>query len=176
MPSLLRYIDSCCWLGKSNVSQLILPRPILAGPIDTETIGRAQNVGAILGTEYLLLVPAPGWIVDAVDVVLDLEDNASVLGNDAGEVFFVEEALGALEGQSAILLRAAVDLESILVGEYIDADARPVRPQGRNGAVGAPVVRGLGAAVDDEAVVWTSFVSANRSRPVAPGKSGQDLP
>jgi hypothetical protein len=132
--------------------QLIAPRLLLV-LIDAEAVAGLEDVGTISRAEDLLLLAAPGGVVDAVNVVLDLEDNAAVLGDDAGEVLVVLDALGLLEGEGAVLLGAAVDLEGVLVGEDVDADAGPGGGEGGDGAEGAPVEGAVGVAVDDEAVV-----------------------
>lgn len=86
------------------------------------------------------LLPAPGRVVDAVDVILGLENDAAVLGNGAREVLVVEDALRLLERQNAAGTVAAVHLEGGLIGVHVDPDTGPLRGDGEDRAVGAPVV------------------------------------
>lgn len=96
-------------------------------------------------------------MVDAIDPVLDLHNNASIVFNNAGTTL---EPLGRLESQQAHHHGAAVDLEGILVGEDVDLDAREVTRERGDGATGAPVVRSVLGAVDQPRVVVADAAEA----------------
>lgn len=108
--------------------------------LNAKAIPRLEHVWIPARTEDLLGSPHPLRVVDAVNVVLDLEHHAPVLGDRSGEVLVVIDALRLLEGQRAVLPAAAVDLEGVLVGVDVDLDAGPSGGDGGDGAVRAPVV------------------------------------
>ena len=64
-------------------------------------------------------------MVNPIDPVLHLQHNTPVPRDNAREVRLVEEALALLERQAAVLLRAAVQLEGVLVGVDVELDAGP---------------------------------------------------
>ena len=101
----------------------------------------------------MLLIAHPLRVVDSVNVVLNLKNNTSVLGNSSGEVLVVLKTLGALEREVTLLLCAAVELEGVLVRVDVDLDAGPRRGEGSDGTLGAPVVVAELATVDGVAVV-----------------------
>lgn len=92
-------------------------------------------------------------MVDSVNVVLNLKNNTSVLGNSSGEVLVILKTLGALEREVTLLLCAAVELEGILVRVDVDLDTGPRRGECSDGTLGAPVVVAELATVDSVAVV-----------------------
>lgn len=92
-------------------------------------------------------------MVDTINVVLNLKNDTSVLGDCSREVLVILETLSALQREVTLLLRAAVELEGILVGVNVDLDARPCGRQTSNGTFGAPVVVTELATVDGEAGV-----------------------
>lgn len=127
--------------------------------VDLEFVSRLEDVRVVAGAVNLALAAHPLRVIDAVNVVLDLHDNAAVLGDGAGEVLVVLEALRLLERDAAVHAVAAVDLEGLLVGEDVDLDAGPRGGEDGDGALGAPVVGAEVLAVNEIAVVC-DFVSS----------------
>jgi hypothetical protein len=117
-------------------------------------VTRAQNVGVVAGAKDLLVDAAPLRVVDTVNVVLYLHDDAAVLGDCAGEVGVVTDALRLFESQGTILPIARVDLEGVLIGIDIDLDTGPLGREHGDGAVGAPVVVSELATIHEPAVIW----------------------
>ena len=66
--------------------------------VDRKDILGLENIRLIARTKDLLLLALPLGVVDAVDPVLDLQDDAAVLLNDAGATFV---ALGGLDGEGS---------------------------------------------------------------------------
>lgn len=64
--------------------------------VDRKDILRLQHVWLVARAEDLLLLTLPLWVVDGVDPVLDLHDEAAVLLDDAGTALV---ALGGLDGK-----------------------------------------------------------------------------
>ena len=120
--------------------------------VQREIVRRLEHVRPVAGAEDLAAGAAPGRVVDAVDPVLDLHDDAAVLLRDAGAGGVVEEALGFLEGEGAVEAIAAVDLEGFLLGVDVELDTREGRGEGGDGGL-APVVGALGVTVEDVAGV-----------------------
>lgn len=73
------------------------------GGVDAEDVAGLEDVGVASGAEDLLGLALPLGVVDGVDPVLDLHDEAAVLGDCAGEVLVVEETLRRLERHRAVL-------------------------------------------------------------------------
>jgi hypothetical protein len=101
----------------------------------------------------LLLITHPLRVVDAINVVLNLKNNTSVFGNSSREVLVVLETLSTLQREVTLLLRAAVELEGILVRVDVDLDARPRRGKACDRALSAPVVVAKLTTVNGVAVV-----------------------
>lgn len=110
----------------SSHLQLILTTLLLIGPLNTEAIPSLENVRVIPRSKDLLLLPHPLRVVDAVNVILRLKNDAAVLGDRAREVLVVVDTLGGLERHGAVLEAAAVHLEGVLVGVDVDFDAGPL--------------------------------------------------
>lgn len=137
-----------------------------------EDVSSLQGVGWALWAKDLLSLALPFGVVDSCDPVLDFHDDTSKLGHKCGAS---SKTLGRLDGKSActvlascspkdwgshtILTTAGVHLESFLIREDVDLDARPLTGQGSNRAFSAPVVRTVLLTIDDVAVVVTSAVS-----------------
>lgn len=105
-----------------------------------------------------MLTP-PFRVIDAVDPVLHLHHQASVLRNRPREALVAVQALRLLERQGAVLRVAAVHLEGRLVRVDVQVDARPGRREARDGAFGAPVKGLQGISVDDVAGILRFLVS-----------------
>lgn len=131
----------------------LLARLVVLVLVDLELVRRLEDVRIIAGPKDLAVAAHPLGVVDAVNVVLDLHDDAAVLGDDAGEVLVVLEALRLLDGDAAVHAVAAVDLKGLLVGKDVNGDAGPLGAQAGDGALGAPVIRAEVVAVDEEAIV-----------------------
>lgn len=101
------------------------PRLSLGSAVDAEAVAGLQHVRVTTRCEDLLIVTAPLGLVDGINVVLDLHDDAAVLSDSSREVGVVEETLVLLDSKSAILAIARVDLEGILVRVDVELDARP---------------------------------------------------
>lgn len=150
------------------VGALTTPIPISTVPawaslrrrsINTEHIASLKHVRVAPGAEDLLALALPLGVVDGVDPVLDLHDEAAVLGDGAGEVGVVEEALRRLERHRRVLPVARVQLVRVLVRIHVELDAGPRRVQARDeAAVGAPVVGAVLAAVDGIARVYGRYL------------------
>jgi hypothetical protein len=121
--------------------------------LDAKLVRSLQHIRVIARPVDLLISAHPLGVVDAVNIVLNLHDNAAILGNGARKVLIVLEALGRLEGEAAVLAVAGVDLERRLVGVDVDGDAGPVGGELGDGAGGAPVIGVELVAVDEVAVV-----------------------
>lgn len=120
--------------------------------VDAEPVTRLQHVGVVTGPEDLLLATLPLGLVDGVDPVLDLHDQAPVLGDRPREVGIVKQALRLLQRHRPVLAVAAVELVGLLVAVDVELDARPRGLQTRDeAAVGAPVVGPVLLAVDEVA-------------------------
>lgn len=91
-------------------------------------------------------------MVDAIDIILHLEHDASELRDNPRPVRDVEEALGRLQRHGPVLPAARVDLEGVLVGEDLELDAAPRAAEAGDRDADLPVV-GRGA-FGDEACVW----------------------
>lgn len=139
------------------VVTIVAPAPVSLGGrgvVDAEDVAGLEDVRVAAGAEDLLALALPLGVVDGVDPVLDLHDEAPVLRDRAREVLVVEQALRRLERHRAVLPVARVHLEGLLVRVHVHLDARPLRLQaGDEAALGAPVVRAVLASVDDPASV-----------------------
>jgi len=95
-------------------------------------------------------------MVDAIDPVLDLEYNASVLGDGPGEVLLVaKDSLGALQRERTVLAVARVQLDGVLVRVDVEPNAGPGGVDVEDSLVGVvPVALVGGVAVYEPAVVW----------------------
>lgn len=117
--------------------------------VDAEPVARLQHVGVVTGPEDLLLATLPLGLVDGIDPVLDLHDQAPVLGDRPWEVGIVKQALRLLKRHRPVLAVAAIELVGLLVAVDVELDARPRGLQTRDeAAVGAPVIRPVLPAVD----------------------------
>lgn len=124
------------------------------GVVDAEDVAGLKDVGVAAGAEDLLGLALPLGVVDGVDPVLDLHDDAAVLGDGAREIRVVVQALARLERHRRVLSVARVHLERLLVRVHVHLDPRPRRLQPRHeAALRAPVVRAFLPAVDDPAGV-----------------------
>lgn len=108
-------------------------------------------------------------MVDAIDPVLNLHNNASIVLHNAGTAL---EPLRRLESQQAHHHGAAVDLEGILVGEDVDLDAGEVARERGDGAAGAPVVGAVLGAVDQPGVVVADAAEAAVALDLGGGEVG----
>lgn len=124
------------------------------GIVDAEDVAGLEDVRVAAGAEDLLALALPLGVVDGVDPVLDLHDQAAVLRNRAREVFVVEEPLRRLQRHGAVLPVARVHLECFLVRVHVNLDAGPFRLQARDeAALGLPIVGAVLTATDDPAGV-----------------------
>ena len=105
---------------------LVLVLLLLVLTVDAKPVSSLQHIRIITRSIDLLISAHPFGVIDAVNVVLNLHDNAAILGDGARKVLIVLEALGRLEGQAAVLAVAAVDLERGLVAVDVDGDAGPL--------------------------------------------------
>lgn len=94
--------------------------------LHTEAVAGLHDVRVVAGAKDLLLLTSPAGLVDGINVVLDLEHDAAVLGNGAREVRVIVNALGLLERHGTVLAAARVHLEGLLVGVDVELDAGPV--------------------------------------------------
>lgn len=69
--------------------------------VEAEVVSGLENVCVVARAEDLALVALPLGLVDGVDPVLDLHDDAAVLLDGAWAGGDVEETLGLLEGEGA---------------------------------------------------------------------------
>lgn len=60
-----------------------------------------QDIRLVARAKYLLFVPSPFRLIDAVDPVLHFHDNAAIRLHDSRVVGAVEEALCLFEGHRA---------------------------------------------------------------------------
>ncbi|KAI6776511.1 hypothetical protein HG530_000456 [Fusarium avenaceum] len=123
-----------------------------------EGVLRLKNIRVATGLKELLLLTHPLRVVDTVNVVLNLKNDTSVLGDDTGEVGVILETLGLLQGEVTLLLSAAVELESVLVGVDVYLNSRPRGRQGCNRTLGAPIILAELATVDGVAVTLQILV------------------
>jgi hypothetical protein len=143
-------------------------KSLLRGRKDVLGLERVSWAGR---TKDLLLLAPPFGVVDGVDPVLNLHDDAAVLLDEATAAL---STLGRLDRESTcsfissymkglcvlhtILAGTAVHLVCGLVGVDVELDAGPFAPQRSDGSRVAPV-QSLGfVAVDEVAVVITSAV------------------
>lgn len=141
----------------------LLARLVVLLLVDLELVRRLEDVRIVAGPKDLAAAAHPLGVVDAVNVVLDLHDDAAVLGDDAGKVLAVLEALRLLDGDAAVHAVAAVDLKGLLVGKDVNRDAGPLGAEAGDGAFGAPVVRAEVVAVDEEAIVCPGKIAVSQS-------------
>ena len=123
--------------------------------VNAEGVLGVQDVRTILGTPDLLAVTSPLRVVDSVNPILDLHDEAAVLGDGTGELLVVVQTLSLLQSHGTVLTVARVELEGILVGKDIQSDTGPFGGKGSNGAFGLPVVVAEAATVSDVAGICT---------------------
>jgi hypothetical protein len=71
------------------------------GAVQAEAVAGLQDIGVGVGTIDLAVEAAPLGLVDGIDPVFDLHDDAAVLLDDARAVGDVVQALGGLEGDGA---------------------------------------------------------------------------
>jgi hypothetical protein len=121
--------------------------------LQAEAVLGLKNIRVATWLIELLLKSLPLRVVDAVNVVLNFNDHASVLGDDSGEVLVVLETLGLLERHGTLLLSAAVELEGILISVDVELDTRPGGGDSGHGTLGSPVIVAELAAVDAVASV-----------------------
>lgn len=69
--------------------------------IQAEPVTRLKHVGIRFGPVDLLVQTAPLGLVDGVDPVLDLHDDAAVLLDDTRAISDIVQALGGFEGDGA---------------------------------------------------------------------------
>jgi hypothetical protein len=69
--------------------------------VNGELVRCLQHIRIIARTEDLLLVALPLRLVNGIDPVLNLHDDAAVLLNNARSLAVPEEALGVLQGESS---------------------------------------------------------------------------
>lgn len=122
--------------------------------LQAEAVLGLKNIRVATRFIELLLKSLPLRVVDAVNVVLNLNDHASILGDNSGEVLVILETLGLLERHGALLLSAAVELESILISVDVELDARPGGGDSGHRTLGSPVKVSELATVDAVAGVW----------------------
>lgn len=139
-----------------------------------EDIVSLKSVSRVIGTEDLPLLALPLRLVDSINVVLDLHDNAAVLLDGAATAV---KTLGRLDRKRAclhistfssqylrikltILANAAVHLESLLIGVDINLDTRPRAEKRGNRTRFAPVEGTILVTVDGVAVVVAGAVVA----------------
>lgn len=113
---------------------------LCACAVDAEAVACLENVRVTAGLVDLLAITSPSGLVDGVDPVLHLQDDAAILGDGTGEVRVVEETLGGLESHTAVLAIARVHLEGFLVRVDVELNTRPSGLQASDKAVGSPVV------------------------------------
>lgn len=128
--------------SRSNIINYFNYRPniyklLLA--LQAEAVLGLKNIGVATRLIQLLLKSLPLRVVDAVDVVLNLNDHASVLGDNSGKVLVILKTLGLLEGHGALLLSTAVELEGVLISVDVELNARPGGGDSGHGALGSPV-------------------------------------
>lgn len=112
-----------------------------------------DDVSVVARAVDVLVHAAPLGMVDGVDPVLDLHDDAAVLGDGARELRVVLETLRPLERRLAVLEVAGVELEGVGIGVEVDLDAGPRRVERGDRAGDAPVVGLELIAVREVAVV-----------------------
>ena len=71
------------------------------GVVDRKGIGGLEHVRVVSRAKDVLLASLPLWLVDGVNPILDLHDQAAVLLHDTGAVSVVEETLSFLERKTA---------------------------------------------------------------------------
>lgn len=97
-------------------------------------------------------------MIDAIDPLLRLDDDAAVFG-DVGGGAVGGVLLALLDGDGALLGVAGVDLEALLVGADVEADAGDGGGHGELGQVGG-FGGGVAGAVEDEGVVVAGAAEA----------------
>lgn len=143
-------------------------------PVQREAVRSLKNIRRIARSKDVPLLALPLGLVDSINPVLNLHNNAAVLLHSAGTVSLVEQTLRLLERESAVLATAGVDLESFLLGVDVDLDAGPLGREGGDGS-GAPVVGAVLGAVNDVAGVVAGAVGAAVAEEVGRGEVCADL-
>jgi len=93
--------------GSDNIPLVSLRRSlVLLGLVQREAVSSLEHVRRIAGAEDVALLALPLGLVDGVDPVLDLHDNAAVLLNHTRAVGLVEQTLGLLESEGTVLAGA----------------------------------------------------------------------
>ena len=127
--------------------------------IQTELIARLQHEWIITRAKDLLLVTTPLWLVDTINIILDLQHYTSVLLDKSRPVFNTMKTLRALQSHRSVLSAARVDLEGILVRVDVELNTTPRASQSSHGALVTPVVGSL-AVVDVRSIITGAVVSA----------------
>lgn len=92
--------------------------------VEAEVIRGLEDVGVVARAEDLALVALPLGLVDGVDPVLDLHDDAAVLLDGAWAGGDVEETLGLLEGEGAYESKSV----GVCLGRTSDGKSLPFWP------------------------------------------------
>lgn len=143
--------------------------------IQRKLVARLQNIRIIPGAINLLLAPPPLGLINSINPILDLHNNATVLGNRSRSIRHIEQSLRALERHAPILPSAAIDLECVLIGEDVDLDTGPGAAEASDGALLAPVVGPVLGAVGEVAGIVAGAVEAAVSQQIWVCEVGADL-
>jgi hypothetical protein len=81
------HLDCLFRIRKSSIPLALIGR---------EDVRRLQSVSRVIRSEDVLLLALPFRVVDSIDPVLDLHDDAAVLFDDAGAALV---ALGGFDGK-----------------------------------------------------------------------------
>jgi hypothetical protein len=143
--------------------------------IQRKLIARLQNIRVIPRAINLLLAPPPLGLINGINPILDLHNNASILGNCSRSIRHIVQTLRALERHTPVLPTAAIDLERVLVREHVDLDTGPVTAKSSHGTLLAPVVRPLLVAVGEVAGIVAGAVEAAVPEQIWVREVGADL-
>lgn len=127
--------------------------------VDGEIVSRFKHVGVVARAIDLSLVSLPFWLVDGVDPVLNLHNEAPVLLNYTRSASIIEKSLSLLQSKGTLTLGldvktlgsgkdkftvhsvAGVKLESLLISEDVNLNSAPRASKCCNGTLLSPVVR-----------------------------------
>ena len=139
--------------ARSSITEGLDSTKLVGSPVDNRSIIRPGN---LIGNT------TPLRIINAINPVLGLDNEAAVLVNGGGTsvtaVCLVALSLGLLGGDAAVLAAAGVDLDGSLVGGDIESDTSAVGRGTDGGDHGVGGVRG--GTVDQEAGVVAGAAGA----------------
>lgn len=172
--ALLASLCTSTFLRKQQIPILLVSLHAALVLLQREAVSSLKHIRCITRAVDVALLALPLRLVDGINPVLNLHDNAAVLLDSARARSVVEQTLGLFESEGAVLAAARVDLEGFLLGVDVNLDAGPVAGEGCDGSR-VPVVRAVLGAVDEVAGVIAGAVGAAVAEEVGGGEVGADL-